>query len=73
MEELRLVAGALLTGLGALGAGIGIGTLTSKYIEALASQPELQGLFFGQLLIAMGLIDALPVISLAVGLLFLFT
>ena len=73
MEELRLVAGALLTGLGALGAGIGIGTLTSKYIEALARQPELQGLFFGQLLIAMGLIDALPVISLAVGLLFLFT
>ena len=44
MEELRLVAGALLTGLGALGAGIGIGTLTSKYIEALARQPELQGL-----------------------------
>jgi F-type H+-transporting ATPase subunit c len=68
MEELRLVAGALLTGLGALGAGIGIGTLTSKYIEALARQPELQGLLFGQLLI-----DALPVISLAVGLLFLFT
>ena len=73
MEELRLVAGALLTGLGALGAGIGIGTLTSKYIEALARQPELQGLLFGQLLIAMGLSDALPVISLAVGLLFLFT
>ena len=73
MEELRLVAGALLTGLGALGAGIGIGTLTSKYIEALARQPELQGLLFGQLLISMGLIDALPVISLAVGLLFLFT
>ena len=72
-KKLRLVAGALLTGLGALGAGIGIGTLTSKYIEALARQPELQGLLFGQLLIAMGLIDALPVISLAVGLLFLFT
>ena len=73
MEELRLIAGGILTGFGALGAGIGIGTLTSKYIEALARQPELQGLLFGQLLIAMGLIDALPVISLAVGLLFLFT
>ena len=73
MEELRLIAGAILTGFGALVAGIGIGTLTSKYIEALARQPELQGLLFGQLLIAMGLIDALPVISLAVGLLFLFT
>ena len=44
MEELRLVAGALLTSLGALGGGVG-GTLTSKYIEAVARQPELQGRF----------------------------
>ena len=29
MEELRLVAGALLTGLGALGGGVGIGTPVS--------------------------------------------
>ena len=45
MEELRLVAGALLTGLGALGGGVGIGTLTSKYIEAVARQPELKDSF----------------------------
>ena len=55
MEELRLVAGALLTGLGALGGGVGIGTLTSKYIEAVARQPELQGQLFAQVLIALGL------------------
>ena len=54
MEELRLVAGALLTGLGALGGGVGIGTLTSKYIEAVARQPELQGQLFAQVLIALG-------------------
>ena len=59
MEELRLVAGALLTGLGALGGGVGIGTLTSKYIEAVARQPELQGQLFAQVLIALGLTDAL--------------
>ena len=58
MEELRLVAGALLTGLGALGGGVGIGTLTSKYIEAVARQPELQGQLFAQVLIALGLTDA---------------
>ena len=34
VEVGRYIAGALLTGFGALGAGIGIGTLTSKYIEA---------------------------------------
>ena len=36
MEELRLIAGAILTGFGALGAGIGIGTLTSKYMSILS-------------------------------------
>ena len=73
VEVGRLIAGSLLTGLGALGAGIGIGSLTSKYIEAVARQPELQGQLFAQVLIALGLTDALPIISLAVGLLFLFT
>ena len=73
VEVGRLIAGALLTGLGALGAGIGIGSLTSKYIEAVARQPELQGQLFAHVLIALGLTDALPIISLAVGLLFLFT
>ena len=73
VEVGRLIAGALLTGLGASGAGIGIGSLTSKYIEAVARQPELQGQLFAQVLIALGLTDALPIISLAVGLLFLFT
>ena len=73
VEVGRLIAGALLTGLGALGAGIGFGSLTSKYIEAVARQPELQGQLFAQVLIALGLTDALPIISLAVGLLFLFT
>jgi len=73
VEVGRLIAGALLTGLGALGAGICIGSLTSKYIEAVARQPELQGQLFAQVLIALGLTDALPIISLAVGLLFLFT
>ena len=73
VEVGRLIAGALLNGLGALGAGIGIGSLTSKYIEAVARQPELQGQLFAQVLIALGLTDALPIISLAVGLLFLFT
>ena len=73
VEVGRFIAVALLTGLGALGAGIGIGSLTSKYIEAVARQPELQGQLFAQVLIALGLTDALPIISLAVGLLFLFT
>ena len=40
VEVGRLIAGALLTGLGALGAGIGIGSLTSKYIELWPDSPS---------------------------------
>ena len=43
MEELRLVAGALMAGLGAVGGAIGVGVAASKYLEGIARQPELQG------------------------------
>ena len=42
MDELRLVAGAILAGLGAVGGAIGVGVVASKYIEGVARQPELQ-------------------------------
>ena len=35
------IAGALMMGLGALGAAIGIGNLGGKYMEGIARQPEL--------------------------------
>ena len=33
MEELILVAGGILMGLGAIGSGVGIGVLGGKYLE----------------------------------------
>ena len=64
---------ALLTAGGAIGVGIGVGLITAKYLEGIARQPELQPYLFTQLLIGMGLVDAIPIVSLAIGLLFLFT
>ena len=58
---------------GAIGVGIGVGLITAKYLEGIARQPELQPYLFTQLLIGMGLVDAIPIVSLAIGLLFLFT
>jgi ATP synthase, F0 subunit c len=49
------------------------GLITAKYLEGIARQPELQPYLFTQLLIGMGLVDAIPIVSLAIGLLFLFT
>ena len=73
MEGIEIVAGALMVGFGAIGGAIGVGIVGSKYMEGIARQPELQGYLLGQFFIMMALVDALPIISLAFGLIFLFT
>jgi F-type H+-transporting ATPase subunit c len=66
------IAGAIMMGLGAVGAAIGIGVLGGRFLEGAARQPELIPLLRTQFFIVMGLVDALPVISIAIGLYVLF-
>ena len=65
MEASGLIylAGALMMGLGALGAAIGIGNLGGKYMEGIARQPELIPMLRTQMFIVLGLVDAVPMIS----------
>ena len=50
MEGIEVLAAGITMGLSAIGAGIGVGVLGSKFIEGIARQPELapflQGRFF---------------------------
>ena len=71
-DSLLKIAGAIMVGMGAIGGAIGVGVAASKYIEGIARQPELQGYLLGQFFIMMALVDALPIISLAFGLIQLF-
>lgn len=66
------LAGAVMMGLGALGAAIGIGVLGGRFLEGAARQPELIPMLRTQFFIVMGLVDALPVISIAIALYVLF-
>jgi F-type H+-transporting ATPase subunit c len=66
------IAGAIMMGLGAIGAAIGIGVLGGRFLEGAARQPELIPMLRIQFFIVMGLVDALPVISIAIGLYVLF-
>ena len=66
------LAGALAIGLGAIGAAIGVGILGGKFLEGAARQPELIPLLRTQFFVVMGLIDALPIIGVAIGLYILF-
>ena len=67
-----VVAGAILMGLGALGAAVGIGVLGGKFMEGASRQPELIPLLRTQLFIVMGLVDAVPMIAVGIAFYILF-
>lgn len=71
-QSIIYLAGAILMGLAAIGAGVGVGILGSKFLEGAARQPELIPMLRTQFFIIMGLVDAVPIIGLAIGLYLIF-
>ncbi len=69
---LLYIAGAIMMGLGALGAAIGIGILGSKFLEGATRQPELIPMLRTQFFIVMGLVDAVPMIAVGLAMYILF-
>jgi F-type H+-transporting ATPase subunit c len=72
LAVLLYVAGGLMMGLGAVGASIGVGVLGGKYLEGVARQPELLPMLRTQLFIVLGLVDAVPMIAVGIGLYTIF-
>ena len=71
MENLFIAAG-LMMGLAAIGAAIGIGILGGKFLEGAARQPDLFPLLRTQFFIVMGLVDAIPMIAVGLGMYVMF-
>lgn len=77
MEHAIMIAGAfvgagLAIGLGAVGAGIGNGVVTSKFVEGVARQPEAKGTLLVNMLISVGLIEAVPIIAAVIAIVLLY-
>ncbi|MGP1930260.1 MAG: F0F1 ATP synthase subunit C [Arsenophonus sp. ET-YP4-MAG3] len=70
--DLLYMAAAIMMGLSAIGAAIGIAILGGKFLEGAARQPDLIPLLRTQFFIVMGLIDAIPMISVGLGLYIMF-
>ncbi|MEE4298398.1 MAG: F0F1 ATP synthase subunit C [Pseudomonadales bacterium] len=66
------MAVAVLMGMGAVGASIGVGVLGGKFIEGVARQPEQLPTLRTQLFIILGLVDAIPMIAVGIALYMLF-
>jgi len=81
MEKLQLLAMiqaytgigiGLMIGVGAAGACIGIGIMSSKFLEAAARQPELTNALQAKVFLLLGLIDASFIIGVGLAMMFAF-
>ncbi|MCK0513361.1 MULTISPECIES: F0F1 ATP synthase subunit C [unclassified Anaerobiospirillum] len=70
--DLNILAAGIMMGLAAIGAAIGIGILGGKFLEGSARQPDLLPLLRTQFFIVMGLVDAIPMIGVGLGMYLLF-
>ncbi|HSC75740.1 MAG TPA: F0F1 ATP synthase subunit C [Pseudomonadales bacterium] len=69
---LALIAVSLLIGLGALGTAVGFGLLGGKLLEGAARQPEMAPMLQGKMFLIAGLLDAVPMIGVGIGMYVLF-
>ena len=72
MVAAALVGAGLCMGLAAIGAGLGDGLVTSRFIEGITRQPEAQSKRFTNTLISVGLIESMAIIATGVALIMLY-
>ncbi len=70
--SLIILAAAMLLGMAALGAAIGIAILGARFMDGIARQPELLPMLRTQFFIVMGLVDAVPMIGVGIAFYILF-
>jgi len=69
---MTVIAASILIGLGALGTAIGFALLGGKFLEGSSRQPELTPMLQTKMFIVAGLLDAVPIIGVAIALLLIF-
>ena len=72
VQGLTAIAVGIILGMGAVGTAIGFGLLGGKFLESAARQPELAPQLQVKMFIVAGLIDAIAMIGVAIGLYMLF-
>ncbi|MBR7631142.1 MULTISPECIES: F0F1 ATP synthase subunit C [Aeromonas] len=70
--EMIYFAAAIMLGMAAVGAAIGIALLGGKFLEGAARQPDLMPILRTNFFIVMGLVDAIPMIVVGMALYLIF-
>ena len=72
VQGMTLIAVSVLIGMGALGTAIGFGLLGGSFLEGSARQPEMVPMLQVTMFIVAGLLDAVTMIGVGIGLFLLF-
>ena len=72
VQGMTLIAVSVLIGMGALGTAIGFGLLGGRFLEGSARQPEMVPMLQVKMVIVAGLLDAVTMIGVGIGLFLLF-
>ncbi len=72
IDAMRLLAVAIMLGGAAIGSAIGIGGIGAKLIESIARQPSEAAMLQNKAFLMAGMLDALPILSVALALFILF-
>ena len=67
-----VLAVAILIGLAALATALGFALLGGKFLEGASRQPELAPMLQTKMFLVAGLLDAVPIIGVAIALLLIF-
>lgn len=71
-QAIVYMAAAILMAIAALGTAIGFGNLGGKLLEACARQPEQAPALQGKMFLMAGLLDAVPMIGVGIGMYLIF-
>ena len=71
-ESVKLLATALVMGLGTLGPALGIGLLASKGLEAIGRNPEASGKIQTAMILSIAFAEAIAIYALVVALIIKF-
>lgn len=72
IQRMTSLAAAIMIGLSAIGTALGFGILGGKFLESSAHQPAMIPVLQTKLFIIAGLLDAISMIGVGVGLLYTF-
>lgn len=71
-ETIKLLAGGLAIGLGAIGPGIGVGLVGLGALQALGRNPEARGQIMTYMILAIAFAEAIAIYALVVAVILIF-